>query len=156
MAEPFDIVITTNTGYPLDLNLYQTIKGISAARQIVKDGGAIIAVSECCEGIPDHGNYKRLLHDAKSPAEMLSRINAPGFLEVDQWEAQLQAMVQQHAEVFLYSSLDHSEVRAAHLEPIDSVEDCVRSLRARFGPECTLAVLPQGPETIPYLQGQKT
>ena len=152
VAEPFDIVITTNTGYPLDLNLYQTIKGISAARQIVRKGGAIIAVSECCEGIPDHGNYKRLLHESKSPAEMLARIQAPRFLEIDQWEAQLQAMVQAHADVFLYSSLDDEEVRAAHLEPIHSVEDCVAELRARFGPDSTVAVLPQGPETIPYLE----
>jgi len=45
--EPFDIVITTNSGYPLDMNLYQAVKGMSAARTIVKKGGAIICAAEC-------------------------------------------------------------------------------------------------------------
>jgi len=58
---PFDIVITSNSGYPLDLNLYQAVKGMSAAAQIVRQGGSIILAAECVDGIPDHGEYKRLL-----------------------------------------------------------------------------------------------
>ena len=58
---PFDIVITTNSGYPLDLNLYQAVKGMSAASQVVKPGGAIIIAAECWDGIPDHGLYGQLL-----------------------------------------------------------------------------------------------
>ena len=51
--EPYDVVVTTNTGYPLDLNLYQSGKGISAAQQITKKGGAIVIASECRDGVPE-------------------------------------------------------------------------------------------------------
>jgi nickel-dependent lactate racemase len=52
VAEPFDVVITTNSGYPLDQNLYQTVKGMSAANRIVRDGGAIIMAAACADGLP--------------------------------------------------------------------------------------------------------
>lgn len=52
----FDIVLTTNSGYPLDQNLYQAVKGMSAAHKIVKEDGAILCAVECSDGIPDHGN----------------------------------------------------------------------------------------------------
>ncbi|HEX6511435.1 MAG TPA: nickel-dependent lactate racemase, partial [Chloroflexota bacterium] len=51
VSQPFDVVVTTNAGYPLDLNLYQTVKGMSAAAQIVRPGGAIVVASECSDGI---------------------------------------------------------------------------------------------------------
>ncbi|MFQ5352103.1 MAG: nickel-dependent lactate racemase, partial [Candidatus Binatia bacterium] len=54
---PFDVVVTTNSGFPLDQNLYQAVKGISAAAQAVKDGGVIICAAECRDGLPDHGPY---------------------------------------------------------------------------------------------------
>ena len=88
---PFDIVITSNSGYPLDLNLYQAVKGMSAAAQIVRQGGSIILAAECIDGIPDHGEYKRLLQMADNPQQLLDIVTAPGFVCIDQWEAQLQA-----------------------------------------------------------------
>jgi len=57
VGHAYDIVITSNSGYPLDLNLYQAVKGMSAAAQVVKPGGAIIIVAECLDGIPEHGLY---------------------------------------------------------------------------------------------------
>ena len=61
VEKPFDIVVTTNSGYPLDLNLYQAVKGMSAAAQIVKDGGAIVCAAECSDGVPEHGEYRQIL-----------------------------------------------------------------------------------------------
>ena len=60
---PFPIVVTTNSGYPLDQNLYQTVKGMSAAAQIVEQGGYIATASRCNDGFPAHGNFKTLLFD---------------------------------------------------------------------------------------------
>ena len=71
VPRPFDIVITSNSGYPLDLNLYQSIKGASAAAQIVREGGAIIIAAECWDGIPEHGLYGRLLREASSAQHLL-------------------------------------------------------------------------------------
>jgi len=71
---PFDLVITTNSGYPLDQNLYQAVKGMSAAAEVVREGGTIISAAECRDGLPDHGSYGRLLHEGRSPADLLERI----------------------------------------------------------------------------------
>jgi len=73
VAAPYDIVITSNSGYPLDLNLYQAVKGMSAAAQIVRPGGHIIIAAECWDGIPDHGEYGRLLREAPSVDALLRR-----------------------------------------------------------------------------------
>jgi nickel-dependent lactate racemase len=155
VGTPFDIVVTTNSGYPLDLNLYQTFKGISAARQIVKKGGSIIAVSECSKGIPDQSHYKKILHKASSVREILDTITTPGYSQIDQWGAQIQAMIQLWADVYLYSSLPADKVKKSHIVPISSVEACMTELIKKYGPNTSIAVLPEGPQTIPYLQDDK-
>ncbi len=150
--EPFDIVITTNSGYPLDQNLYQTVKGMSAGAQIVRQGGAIITVSECSDGIPDHGNYKKILQMRDTPQEMLDMINEPTFRMFDQWEAQVQAIIQLKADCYLYSSLDKDTVVNAKLMPIANVEKNLQEMMVKYGPKARIAVLPLGPLTIPYVK----
>jgi len=152
----FDIVITTNSGYPLDLNLYQAVKGMSAAARVVRPGGAIIAAAECSDGLPDHGEYGNLLRAADGPQGLLDRLQAPGFSCLDQWEAQIQALIQLRAEVHVYSDgLTDEQIRQALLIPCQSIEETLEQLRQRYGPQATICVLPEGPQTIPVLeQGQ--
>jgi nickel-dependent lactate racemase len=145
------VVLTTNSGYPLDLNVYQTIKGVSAAARVVKDGGAIVAAAECWDGIPDHGAYKELLLSAGSPDALLARIHAPGFRMPDQWQAQIQAMIQRRCRVYLHSALPEPVVRSTNLLYCADVEQTISQLLDEYGPNATLCVLPQGPQTIPYL-----
>lgn len=148
----FDVVVTTNSGYPLDLNLYQAVKGMSAAAQVVKTGGSIIAAAECWDGVPDHGQYKKLLHMADSPQALLEMISAPGFLLQDQWEAQIQAQIQLKAEVYVKNSyLNDQELRQALFLPCQSIEETLAELLEKYGPEATVCVLPEGPQTIPYV-----
>ena len=150
---PFDVVVTTNSGYPLDQNLYQSIKGISAAAQVVKPGGAIVCAAECAEGLPDHGEYGAILASRDSPRALLEMICAPGHNRHDQWEVQLQAQIQQRADVFLKTDgLAPDAVRAAHLTPVDDVGAAARQMLERHGPAARLCVLPEGPQTIPYLR----
>src|SRR5207237_5533022 len=101
VPQPFDVVVTTNAGYPLDLNLYQTVKGMSAAAQIVKPGGAIVVASECSDGLPSHGRYKDLLRQADGPAAFLSVLDSRGFAEHDQWQVQVQRRIQQQTRALL-------------------------------------------------------
>ncbi len=151
VVAPFDVVITSNSGYPLDLNLYQAVKGMSAAAQIVKPGGDIIVAAECWDGIPEHGEYGRLLREATSAQELLSTIRAPGFRCHDQWEAQIQAQVQQKARVHVYASgLTNAQLVEAMVDPCHSVEACLAEI-LRSKPRARIAVLPEGPQTIPYL-----
>ncbi len=147
----FDIVITTNSGYPLDLNLYQAVKGMSAAAQVVREGGNIIAVAECWDGIPAHGQYGRLLRESESPRHLLDRVMSPGFREHDQWQVQLQAQIQLRANVSVYAGkLTDEEIRQSLFEPCHSVEDEVASLLAQ-NPKARIAILPEGPQTVPYV-----
>ena len=149
---PFDVVLTTNSGYPLDQNLYQAVKGMSAAAKILTPGGTIICAAECRDGLPNHGSYGAVLRSQPDPAHLLSMITAPGYSAPDQWQVQIQAQIQLKARVLVKTSgLSHDEIRAAHFEPIDDVEQAVRDALKRSGPGATLCVLPQGPQTIPYL-----
>jgi nickel-dependent lactate racemase len=153
VPQPFDLVVTTNSGYPLDLNLYQSVKGMSAAAQVVRPGGVIIIAAECWDGIPEHGSYGQLLRSAAGPQELLKRITAPGFLQQDQWQAQIQALIQLKAQVYVYSHhLSADQIRAALLEPCRRIEETLAELRARLGPQASLCVLPEGPQTIPYVE----
>jgi lactate racemase len=148
---PFPVVVTTNSGYPLDQNLYQAVKGMSAAAQIVSDAGFIVAASRCNDGFPSHGNFRSLLLDHGSPRALLDTITAPGHLVFDQWEAQLLALIQLKARVGLHSEIPASEVRAAHLEPVGDIAQAVADELRRIGQDAPVAVLPEGPMTIPYI-----
>ena len=144
---PFDAVVTTNSGYPLDQNLYQTVKGMQAARGIVRSGGAIIMAAECSDGLPGHGRYAELLAEAGSPDAILEMLRRPGFSAQDQWQVQIQAQIQRHADVYVYSDgLSDEEIRGALLAPSRDIEATL----AKLAPE-RLCVLPQGPLTIAYL-----
>jgi len=149
---PFDVVVTTNSGYPLDQNLYQAVKGMSAAAKIVKPGGTIVAVAECRDGLPSHGSYGAVLAAAESPAALLALIGSPGYSVPDQWQVQVQAQIQIKANVLVKTAgLGPDELRAAHFTPIDDISGAVRAALDRAGTSSTLCVLPQGPQTIPYL-----
>jgi lactate racemase len=152
VPEAFDIVVTTNSGYPLDLNLYQGVKGMSAAARIVKEGGLIILAAECREGIPAGSPMDKLMRQVSGPAEILALLARPGFSHAEQWQPHIQALIQRKATVLLHSSLPDQSVRAMHLEPCHDIERRVASRLEQVGPGGRVAVLPQGPLTIPYLQ----
>ncbi len=150
--QPFDVVVTTNSGYPLDLNLYQAVKGLSAAAQVVKRGGSIICAAECRDGIPDHGDYKTLLTSRRSPEDLLSMVETPGFFRQDQWQVQIQAKVQLKASVYLKSDyLTPDQIQSAHIRPVSDLQAAVDEVINSYGPTGTVCVLPQGPQTIAYV-----
>jgi nickel-dependent lactate racemase len=147
----FDIVVTTNSGYPLDQNLYQTVKGMAAAARIVRRGGSIIVASECSDGLPNGGHYAKLLQKSRDFEDALTHLAPAGATLPDQWEVQVQALIQRQATCYLYSDgLTPEQIRGALLEPIDSVEDKLTEL-IRANPAAEIAVLPQGPQTIPFV-----
>lgn len=151
VKEPFDVVVTTNSGYPLDMNLYQGVKGMSAAARIVAERGTIILAAECREGVPAGSPLDRLLREAGSPEEILALLATPGFVRPEQWQAQIQALIQRRARVRVHSRIPDDVLRAAHLEPCPDIAAAVREELALRGPQSRVAVLPQGPLTIPYL-----
>lgn len=150
--EPYPIVITSNSGAPLDQNLYQTVKGISAAAQIVSDGGLIVAAARCQDGFPAHGNFRRLLVEHSTPRALLDTILQDGFAVFDQWQAQVLALALLKARVAVYSEIAPDAIRQSHLEPISDIAARVEEELKRAGRGARIAVLPEGPMTIPYLK----
>lgn len=151
-AERFDVVITSNSGYPLDQNLYQAVKGMSAAQKIVKEGGTIICAAECIDGLPNHGNYAEILQMRKTPQELLQMINDESFKKFDQWQVQKQAVIQVWADVHLYSTLTEEQVKNSMLNYVKDIEELLEQLKGKYGPNYSIAILPIGPLTIPYVE----
>jgi lactate racemase len=144
---PFDVVVTTNSGFPLDQNLYQAVKGMSAAYQVVRPGGLIVCAAECRDGFPDHGSYRAVLASAASPEALLAEIGARTRTIPDQWQVQIQARIQANARVVMHTSyLSDAELAEAHLEQTSDIAATVAD-----APGARVCVLPEGPQTIPYL-----
>ena len=95
--------------------------------------------------------YDYILRSAANPEEILALLATPGFLRPEQWQAQIQALVQRKAHVLLYSSLPDEVVRAAHLTPCHDISAAVKGFLAGHANGTRIAALPQGPLTIPYL-----
>jgi lactate racemase len=152
VPRPFDVVLTTNSGFPLDQNLYQAVKGMSAAAQVVRPGGAIVCAAECRDGFPSHGSYREELTSAASPAALLETIAARTTTVPDQWQIQIQAAIQARSRVIVHTSyLSDAELGEAHLEQTADVEATVWQLLDDAGPDARLCVLPYGPLTVPYV-----
>jgi nickel-dependent lactate racemase len=148
----FDVVVTTNSGYPLDQNLYQAVKGISAAAGVVRPGGLIICAAECVDGFPDHGSFREVLASAATPAGLLASIAARPRTIPDQWQVQVLARVLSKARVGVRTvALADADLRSAHMFAVPDIEAAVRAELAASGPEARVCVLPEGPQTIPYL-----
>ena len=149
----FDIVVTSNSGYPLDQNLYQAVKGLSAAAGIVRQGGLILGAAECRDGIPAHGSYAEILRSRPSPAALLDMIEADGYRIPDQWQVQLQAKIQAKARVRMKTSyLSPGELADAHFGAVDDIGAAVADELDELSHVGRVCVLPDGPQTIPYLK----
>jgi nickel-dependent lactate racemase len=149
----YDIVITSNSGYPLDLNVYQTVKGMSAAAQIVKTGGHIIIASECWDGIPARSDYETILLSVSSVNDLMEYIKSRERQLKDTWQIFFQAMIQQKATVHLFSDkLDKETIGKTFLIPVNDIAVVTKMLVGKIGPGADICVMPEGPQTIPYLQ----
>lgn len=153
VQEKFDIVISTAGGYPLDINLYQAVKGMAVAGNIVQDGGAIILVAECKEGLPDYGEYADVLGSSRSPQELLSKITSEEISMQDQWDAQIQAMICSRVRFFIYSEgLSDDDIRKAFGVPCRDINGLIDELLREKGDKTRIAVMPHGPQIVPYLE----
>ncbi len=147
ILEPYDLVITSNSGYPLDQNLYQCVKGLAAAKRAVRKGGAILLVAECEEGLPDDSTYAKLLKDAGTPEAVMNLVSQPGYHQQDAWQVQIQAKVQMHADCYVFSEgLSDDQIKMSLLKPCRDIPSMIERLVHTYGDQ--LCVLPQGPLTI--------
>ena len=91
------------------------------------------------------------MREATSPQQLLDTINTPGFLEQDQWEAQIQALVQLKADVYLFTTgLTDQQIKEALLQPCHNIGATVEGLLLHYGANAPICIMPQGPQTIAY------
>lgn len=145
----YKIMVTTNKGAPADLNLYQSVKGMTAAAEVIAPSGLIISAAECRAGFPDHGNFRSKLLSGMTPAEL--RADLFGEHYADSWEVLklINIMLQRRARIALLSTLPPDEVRKAGLEPIDDVAARVGQELDVIGRDERVGVIPSGFDAIP-------
>jgi nickel-dependent lactate racemase len=151
--DPFDVVVTSGAGHPLDQNLYQSVKGMSAAAQVARPGGTIVCAAECRDGFPGHGSYRDVLTSAASPDALFAEISRRTETVPDQWQVQIQAQICSRSRVIMHTShLSDADLATAHLEQTHDVTATVAAAMSAAGPASRLCVLPEGPQTIPYVR----
>ena len=145
-TESADIVISTNGGYPLDQNVYQAVKGMTAAEAAVKDGGVIIMLAASGDGIGGDHFYHQLADEPdinKTMELFLSR----GRNETvpDQWQTQIFIRVLQKARVIFVSQVDPKTVEALHMIPAENLEEAMNKAKKLIGKENpTITAIPDG------------
>ena len=154
IPQPYDIVVGCNGGYPADLNLYQSVKGIVSAGLGVRDGGAVVLAAECRDGVGSD-EYIDFLASADSPAALMEQMLQPDFHRIDQWQVQMQIAVQERAALHLYSALHDDAARAAQLTPTHDITKTVARLvdehQRRTEAPPTVLALPHGFQAIPQV-----
>ena len=143
---PSDIVISTNGGYPLDQNIYQAVKGMTAAEATVNEGGVIIMLAKSGDG---HGGerFYHQLADEKDIEKTMALFLSRGRNETvpDQWQTQIMLRILRKATILYLSDADDEMVRALHMTPIHSIEEGIEIADRLLGKEnAKIAVIPDG------------
>ena len=147
LDRPVDAVITTSAGYPLDLTFYQAIKGITAARHIVKPGGKILLLAECSEGA-GAPEFRNMLAANPDGAKFMDRIAAAPVV-VDQWQLEKLALVTGNCDVLYYVPGLPAEYHSSLWgTSYGTAADAVAVLAAGLKPGATIAVIPEGPYVL--------
>lgn len=147
--EEADIVITTNGGYPLDRDIYQAVKGMDIAAQVVRNNGVIIMMSECRDGLGGHEDFLRIVKGTSSPEEILERIRALEPIS-DQWEAQVLARVLSRARVIVVTeNISPKILENLQLTHAKSLEDALETAYNIVGRDAKTIAIPEGPYIIP-------
>ena len=153
-AVPADIVITTNGGAPLDQNLYQCVKSMTAAETLNKEGGVIILTVECADGIGGEGFY-RSLKECASVKELYDEMTAtPQDKTIpDQWQSQILARVLMHHTVIVLTRPEmKTVVEDMKMRYASTIEDALAQAKAICGDGATITVIPDGVSVIAQTQ----
>ena len=141
-----DIVLVSQGGAPKDLNLYQTQKALDNAKHAVKNGGAIILIGSCKEGLGEKV-FEEWMLNAPTAESMIERIGRD--FQLGGHKAAAIAMVLQNAEIYLVSDLEDDFVKKIFLKPAHSAQEALDAAFARLGPDATVLAMPYGGSTLP-------
>ena len=156
-AIPADIAVTTNGGYPLDQNIYQAVKGMTAAEATVREGGVIVMFAKSSDG---HGgaSFHRTFRDEPDLERMMRTFlsRRPEETVVDQWQSQILARVLLKARVVYVSDCDDQLVRDLHMIPAHGAAEAMEIAKSLVGkPDWQAVVIPDGVSVIVRESGAK-
>ena len=145
-AVPADIVITTNGGYPLDQNIYQAVKGMTAAEATVKKDGVIIMLAKSNDGHGGDEFYKTFVEEKNLARMTETFLKTPkNKTRADQWESQILARVLQHARVIYVSAAPDEMIKEFQMVSAHSLEEAVKKAEELLkNPQATITAIPDG------------
>ena len=146
---PADIVITSNNGYPLDQNVYQAVKGMTAGEATCREGGVIIMVAACNDGHGGESFMKTVAQDLTA-GEILAQIQATPKCDTvpDQWESQILVRILSKFHVVLVSQWDPEQVKAMKMHPAKDLDEALQIAENLLGTAVPVTVIPEGISTI--------
>ncbi len=149
-AIPADIVVSTNGGYPLDQNIYQSVKGMTAAEATVKEGGVIVMLSRANDGDGGKSFHETFKNERDLQKMMRGFLSTkPEDTIIDQWQSQIFARLLMKATVIFVSDCDDQTVDDLHMIPAHSVEEAMEKAAALIGrDDYTVTVIPDGVSVI--------
>ena len=147
LKEKADIVITSIGGYPKDLNLYQAQKALDNAKHAVKEGGIIILVASCKEGLGEKV-FEDWIMEAKKPEDLIERVKTK--FELGGHKAAAIAMVLEKSKVFLVSELEETFVKNIFLDPFYDLQSAYNKAIECKGKESKVILIPHGGSILPY------
>ena len=148
VSRPVDIVVTSSAGYPLDTTFYQSVKGMTGALPIVKQGGTIIMAASLTEGIGSP-QFLQLFQEHQDLETFVRRILGKDYFVIDQWQLEELAKVRRKARVKMVSTgMTAAVLNKLFVESASSVETAVADSLAEYGPLATIAVIPKGPYVL--------
>jgi nickel-dependent lactate racemase len=145
-AIPADIAISTNGGYPLDQNIYQAVKGMTAAEATVKKGGVIVMLAKSDDGHGAPEFYKTFAEEKNLDRMLDTFMKTPKEnTRIDQWQSQIFARVLKHARVIYVSDAPDQMVRDLHMSPAHSLEEALKLAEKMLGdPRASIVAIPDG------------
>ena len=152
IAQKADVVLVSQGGAPKDLNLYQTQKALDNAKHAVKDGGVIILIGSCKEGLGEH-TFEAWMKEAEKPADLIARIRSQ--FRLGGHKAAAIAMVLENADIYLVSEMKEDLVRTAFLTPKASAQQALEDAFQKLGPSATVLAMPYGGSTLPKLKEEQ-
>jgi nickel-dependent lactate racemase len=153
VPKPVDIVVTSSAGYPLDTTFYQSVKGMTGALSIVREGGTIIIVAGMKEGIGSP-EFISLFDEHVDLDQFMKCILGKDYFKIDQWQLEELAKVRRKAKVKVVShGLPAETINKLFVESAPSVEAALQASLAEYGSDATVAVIPKGPYVMPVIGG---
>jgi Uncharacterized conserved protein len=155
-CEPADIVITSNSGYPLDINLYQSVKGLDTAAAAAKDGAVLIISTECPEGI-SHSGFSEVYKNGKNEGELLSALRSQEIKVYDQWGAQVMLKLSQKYKIIIVTNnISKQALREMFLDHADNLQEAYEKAKKIKGKNASVNIIPEGPVIIPIIKNIKS